>query len=45
MGSLERPQVLRDADGQPTHLFCAMGDGPGGFRNATRTWHQVIALR
>jgi hypothetical protein len=43
-GSLERPQLLFH-DGVPTHLFCATGDGPGGFRNATRTWNMVLPLR
>lgn len=45
VGSLERPQLLFDGEGRPTHLFCAMADGPGGFRNATRTWNQVIGIR
>ena len=30
---------------QPTHLFCATADGPGGFRNATRTWNMALPLR
>jgi hypothetical protein len=42
-GSLERPQLLFQ-EGVPTHLYCATGDGPGGFRNATRTWNMVIPL-
>ena len=42
-GSLERPQLLFH-EGFPTHLFCATGDGPGGFRYATRTWNMVIPL-
>lgn len=43
-GSLERPQLLIE-DGQPTHLFAATADGPGGFRNALNTWNMVIPLR
>ena len=43
-GSLERPQLLF-TDGRPTHLFAATADGPGGFRNATRTWNMVIPLK
>jgi len=43
-GSLERPQLLMRC-GQPTHLFAATADGPGGFRRATRTWNMVIPLR
>ena len=42
-GCLERPQLLIE-DGQPTHLFAATADGPGGFRNASRTWNMVIPL-
>lgn len=44
LGSLERPQLLFQ-DGQPTHLFAAAADGPGGFRNATNTWNVLIPLR
>jgi hypothetical protein len=48
-GSLERPQLLFHEDdagvAQPTHLFCATGDGPGGFRNASRTWNMVLPLK
>ena len=43
-GSLERPQLLFH-DGEPTHLFAATADGPGGFENATRTWNMVIPLK
>jgi hypothetical protein len=43
MGSLERPFILFQ-DGHPTHLFAAVADGPGGFRQATRTWNQVIPI-
>jgi hypothetical protein len=48
-GSLERPQLLFHDGGagiaHATHLFCATGDGPGGFRNATRTWNMVLPLK
>lgn len=42
-GSLERPKLLLD-NGQPTHLFAATADGPGGFRKANSTWTMVIPL-
>lgn len=42
-GHLERPQLLIEA-GQPTWLFAATADGPGGFRHATRTWNLAIPL-
>jgi len=42
-GCVERPQLLFH-DGQPTHLFAATADGPGGFRDATRTWNMVLPL-
>ncbi|MDF2927026.1 MAG: glycosyl hydrolase family 43 [Paenibacillaceae bacterium] len=43
MGSFERPFLLFQ-DGQPTHLFAATADGPGGFANASHTWNMVIPL-
>ena len=43
-GSVERPQLLFH-DGQPTHLFAATADGPGGFRKASNTWNMCIPLR
>lgn len=43
-GSLERPFLLFQ-DGEPTHLFAATGDGPGGFTETSRTWNMVIPLR
>jgi hypothetical protein len=43
-GALERPQLLMEG-GQPTHLCAATGDGPGGFRNCTKTWSIVLPLR
>jgi len=42
-GCLERPQLLIE-HGRPTYLFAATADGPGGFRNASRTWNMVIPL-
>ena len=45
MGCLERPQLLLDRHHQPTHLYCAMGDGTGGFDHASKTWLQAIRLR
>lgn len=44
LGSLERPQVLFDGDGRPQALFAAVADGPGGFRQASKTWNQVFPL-
>ena len=44
-GCLERPQLLFDESGQPTHLFVATGDGPGGFDKCTETWNMVIPLK
>ncbi|WP_261302252.1 glycoside hydrolase family protein [Paenibacillus andongensis] len=44
MGNLERPFLLFH-DGKPTHLFAAVADGPGGFRNAANTWNMVIPLK
>ncbi|WP_171691948.1 glycoside hydrolase family protein [Paenibacillus germinis] len=44
MGNLERPFLLFH-DGKPTHLFAAVADGSGGFRNAANTWNMVIPLK
>ncbi|NOY81815.1 MAG: glycosyl hydrolase family 43 [Kiritimatiellaeota bacterium] len=44
-GALERPQLLFDQSGAPTHLFAATADGPGGFRNAKNTWTLAVPLR
>ena len=41
-GSLERPQMLFDADGDPEYLFAAVADGPGGFKKADNTWNVCI---
>ncbi|MBB6729444.1 glycoside hydrolase family protein [Cohnella zeiphila] len=43
MGSFERPFLLFQ-DGEPTHLFAATADGPGGFRHAADTWNMVIPI-
>lgn len=37
-GSSERPQLLIE-NGKPVCLYCATGDGPGGFNNAIKTWN------
>jgi hypothetical protein len=42
-GCVERPQLLFH-ERQPTHLFAATADGPGGFRDATRTWNMALPL-
>ncbi len=44
MGSFERPFLLFQ-DGRPTHMFAAVADGPGGFRQAKNTWNMVIPLK
>lgn len=44
-GSFERPQLLFNEKGIPTHLFAATGDGPGGFRKAENTWCMVVPLQ
>jgi hypothetical protein len=43
-GQFERPQLLIE-NGQPTHLFAATGNGPGGFENVTHSWNMVVPLR
>lgn len=42
-GSFERPQLLLE-HGVPRWLFAATADGPGGFRNADRTWTLAMPL-
>ena len=44
LGSFERPQLLIE-NGKPICLYCATGDGPGGFGNATRTWNVATPLK
>lgn len=41
-GQLERPFILFDKDGNPTHLFFATMNGSGGFFNATKSWNMAI---
>ncbi|UXP32644.1 glycoside hydrolase family protein [Reichenbachiella agarivorans] len=43
-GQLERPFVLVE-EGEPTHIFFATMDGPGGFKNGSKTWNMVIPLK
>lgn len=43
MGNFERPFLLFH-EGKPTHLFAAVADGPGGFRQAKHTWNMVIPI-
>lgn len=43
-GQLERPFVLVE-EGEPTYIFFATMDGPGGFGNGTKTWNMVIPLK
>lgn len=45
MGNLERPFILFDDMGKPTHLFFATSDGTNGFHDATQTWNMVIPLK
>ncbi|MBC2602705.1 glycoside hydrolase family protein [Puniceicoccus vermicola] len=45
LGSLERPQLLFDEEGEPICLFVAAADGPGGFRNANNTWNLAIPFQ
>ncbi len=44
LGSFERPQLLIE-NGKPVCLYCATGDGPGGFNNATRTWNVATPFK
>jgi len=44
LGSLERPQLLFDYNGNPKCLFAAAADGSGGFNNASRTWNIAIPM-
>jgi hypothetical protein len=44
LGCLERPYLLFDADGRPSHLLGATADGPGGFNHASETWNAVLPL-
>ena len=44
LGSFERPQLLIE-NGKPVCLYCATGDGPGGFNYATRTWNVATPFK
>lgn len=44
LGSFERPQLLIE-NGIPVCLYCATGDGPGGFNNAIRTWNVATPFK
>ena len=44
-GSLERPQMLFDGDGNPEFLFAAVADGTGGFRKAANTWNICLEIK
>ncbi len=45
MGSMERPFLLFDESGKPTHMFCATSNGTKGFSDATDTWNMAIPLK
>lgn len=45
MGNLERPFILFDENGEPTHMFFATSNGTRGFYDATETWNMVIPLK
>ncbi|MCP1312178.1 glycoside hydrolase family protein [Paenibacillus tyrfis] len=45
LGNLERPFLLFDANGRPTHLFAAVSDGVKGFSDCSNTWNQVFPLK
>jgi len=42
--NIERPCLLFDEDGHPTHLFCASGDGPAPFNFTGETYIVCIKL-
>lgn len=43
LGQLERPFILFE-NGRPAYLIGAVGDGPGGFANMTKSGNLVIPL-
>ncbi|MFK7692033.1 glycoside hydrolase family protein [Paenibacillus sp. HJGM_3] len=45
LGSMERPFLLFDEQGRPTHLFAAVSNGKTGFGDATETWNAVFPLK
>lgn len=44
LGSLERPSLLFDAAGQPTHLVAGGADGPGWFQDMTGSFVVLAEL-
>ncbi len=44
MGNLERPSLLFDKNGKPTHLFCAGGNGPEPYHFEDNTCIVCIGL-
>jgi predicted GH43/DUF377 family glycosyl hydrolase len=44
LGSFERPQLLIE-NNKPVCLYCATGDGPGGFNNALKTWNVATPFK
>lgn len=43
-GNLERPSILFDENGKPTHLFCASGDGSNPYNFETSTFIVCMKL-
>jgi hypothetical protein len=44
LGSVERPFVLFNENGEATHLFAAVGDGLGSFVSMTKSWNICMPL-
>jgi hypothetical protein len=44
LGQMERAFVFMEG-GVMTHMFFAAMDGPGGFRNGTKSWNMVMRLK
>jgi hypothetical protein len=44
MGQLERAFAFSE-NGTVTHMFFATMDGPGGFKNGTKTWNMVVRMK
>lgn len=45
LGNMDRPCLLLDENGHPTHAFFAVSDGTDSFLNAGDTWNMVIPLK
>lgn len=45
MGNLERPFILFDDNGSPSHMFFATSDGKKGLEDCKNTWNMVIPLK